>query len=510
MRAAVPALLVLLWAAPARAGRLEALGPETTTTWTTGESPPVSATPWWQTLGDTALAGVLDAGLGGNLDLQAAWGRLDQARAGALQAASPLMPSVTFDITTSTQPIDTFGFQFSALGFGGGGSAAAAPPATEPTTTTPTGTTTGTAGPPGSLEAPAAPVVPELPELFHSGQGALNARWVLDVFGRQTLAWRASHHEASAAEGDRAAQAIAVTTLIAEAYYDVAVSRARVRVIEDQILAQEQLLELLRLRFEAGSATGLDVLQQQQALAGTRAILPPVRAGLRARELQLALLLGRPPADVPTVSDILPPPAPLPPLGRPADLADNRPDVRAAAERLTASHQRSTSAKLGFAPTLSASAAVGRQFTWLTEYDDQPFWNVGVGVSVPVFQGGAVWSGVRQARGAEHTAIATWNQGWLSALQEVEAAVAADVERRAAHEAAVAQEEAARATFDESRDRYLAGLDSYLTVLQSQAALQNAELNRLQAHRDLLSARIQLHDALGGPWTNDLWSGASR
>jgi outer membrane protein TolC len=117
---------------------------------------------------------------------------------------------------------------------------------------------------------------------------------------------------------------------------------------------------------------------------------------------------------------------------------------------------------------------------------------------------------VRQARGAEHIAVATWNQGWLTALQDVEAAVVTDVERRAAHDAALNQEAAARATFDESKNRYLAGLDTYLIVLQSQAALQNAELICLQAHRDVLSARIQLHDALGGQWTADLALGGSR
>ncbi len=512
MRRVTMILLATFIGQPAHAGRLDVLEPSTGMAWSTGSDNGLSSAPWWETLDDPLLVDAVQSGLGDNLELHSAWARVVQARALALQAASPLLPSLSFDTTWSTQPLDTFGFQFQASDPSAAGAAGA--PSTPPTgstipTTTSTGGTPPTAAPAGAPSS-AQGQAEEPPELFHTGQGALNARWQLDLFGRNTLAWRASHLEARAGEGDRDAQAIAVTTLIAEAYFDVVVSRQRVAVLEAQRVAQQELLDLLTLRFESGSATGLDVLQQRQVLASTEAALPPTRSALRARELQLATLVGRMPAERPDVAPGLPAPSPLPPLGRPADLTDHRPDLRASWDRLEAMRQRRTSAWLGLAPTVSANAAAGRQYKWLTEYDDQAFWSVGAQLSVPIFQGGATMAAIEQARGAEHGAVASWNLAWLTAVREVEEALSTDVERRAAHDAAIRQEDAARLSFGESKDRYLAGLDTYLVVLTSQTALQSAELNRLQAHRDLVSARVQLHDALGGPWASNLGPQAAR
>jgi outer membrane protein TolC len=64
--------------------------------------------------------------------------------------------------------------------------------------------------------------------------------------------------------------------------------------------------------------------------------------------------------------------------------------------------------------------------------------------------------------------------------------------------------EAARLAFQESRARYLAGLATYIQVLTATNAWQQAELTLLQARRDLLGLRIQLHAAIGGAWTRGL------
>ena len=75
---------------------------------------------------------------------------------------------------------------------------------------------------------------------------------------------------------------------------------------------------------------------------------------------------------------------------------------------------------------------------------------------------------------------------------------------RAALLARQEQVEAARLAFGESRDRYLGGLDGYLTVLMSLSTLQQAELGLLQAQRDALVAHLQLRQAVAGPWARSL------
>jgi multidrug efflux system outer membrane protein len=484
----------LSWAQPSQGS--DGPVPSSDDRFTVGDPSPIPAQPWWRQLDPDGLTVAVEEALAGNRDLRAALGRLDQAKALALAQAAPLMPSASFDVTWSAQPTSTFGFQFQALGFGGGGGGEAEAP-TGAGSPTGTGTTTGTTTGAPPAAAPAAPV---LPELFHSGQAALNLRWNVDWFGRQALAWRASHHEARAAEGDQAASRLAIAYAAAEAWFDLVVAGERLALLERQIVVQEQLLDLVRLRFEAGSASGVDLLQQQQALATTQALLPTAQAAASARRAQLDTLLGRAPTPFERLAQKLPEVGDLPPLGRPIDLLAQRPELRAAADRHLASEERQKSAALGLAPRLSAQAAFGRQYTWLVDYDDQPFYSLGATLSVPLFSGGQTWAGIRQARGAAVSAEAAWEGAWLLALQEVEAAVALDIGRRSALEANLRQQAAARQAFDQARDRYLAGLDPYANVLIAQAAWQNAELTCLSARRDALSARLQVFDALGGNW----------
>ena len=100
-------------------------------------------------------------------------------------------------------------------------------------------------------------------------------------------------------------------------------------------------------------------------------------------------------------------------------------------------------------------------------------------------------------RAAESMAVNSYNQAVRNSIAEVDAAIRLDTEQRARRDAVRTQSEAARLAYEESVERYLAGLDTYLSVLAAQAANQAADLALLQARRDAVSARIQLHDALG-------------
>ena len=112
----------------------------------------------------------------------------------------------------------------------------------------------------------------------------------------------------------------------------------------------------------------------------------------------------------------------------------------------------------------------------------------------------------RQAEAGYVSAKRALSQATLQARMEVENA--RTTERGAAAQLAARDEQltAAKLAYDESREQYITGLTSYLSVLTSLTALQNVQLSRLQAHRDLVGARISLYDALGGAWT----SGGSR
>ncbi len=431
-----------------------------------GDSDPVGSEPWWGDEGDEGLSSLLEEGVTGNHDLRAAWARVERARAGVQRATSALVPSITLDGTANLAPTDSLGFMF-----GGGGFFSS----------------------------------PDAPATYTSTTATVGARWQLDLWGRQILQRRASLLEEAAAAGDMEAQALALASRLANAYYDLVAARERVTIVERQIASNESLLEVTELRFRQGEATGLDVLQQRQQLAATSTFLPAARVQVRLAEQQLAVLVGRDPSSAQfQVVDHLPDLGTAPRVGRPEDLLRNRPDLRAALSRYEAASARVRSARRTFLPTLAVSGQAGNQALYMDEFNDQWYWGVGANVSVPLFTGGAQVAAIREARAAERTAYHALYQAFLRAVQEVETALAQESELRAQLEAFRTQVEAATLALDESRSRYIAGVASYQSVLTATNALQQAELNALQTHRQLLGARIQLHTALGGPWVTAL------
>lgn len=470
----------------------------------TDRTGPVSAEPWWQTFGDSALDTLIQRALAESPDIAAQVALAEQARMGSVTSRSVLLPSVTFDASVSGSPTDALGFQFGGF---------SAPTSVDVLVGMDTLQDVDGDGVPDVAFGPVYETIEldtddtDTADITWNGSALFNARWNLDVFGNQVQAFQASRHAAAAAQGDRDSVALTVATTVAGAWYDLVLSRARLQVVEEQLAANEQLMELVQLRYEAGSASGLEVLQQRQQLAATQALLPAAQHGIRRTTFRLAVLVGAHPtvlADTLTAGDSLPVvPAP-PTVGRPADLVRHRPDVAAAAARVDASVASRRSAWRDALPTLGVSANAGWQYFSQGEWDSTDIWGIGASASVPLFNGGRVYGQGRAAEAAERATVESARRVVLTAVQEVEDALLFEDQAEAELAAAAARVEAARLAYEDGRDRYVHGLSDLTTVLTTLTAWQSAELSLLQSQRTRIGARIQLHDALGGPWTRTL------
>jgi len=423
-----------------------------------GDTAEVSG-PWFEQLGDPQLAQVVRDGIASSPQVGRSYATLKAARAGEMASFAPLLPRASFDVTTTGQPIDLVAF-----------CAAGRPDFTQP---------------PGG-------------DWCFSGSARLNASWQIDVFGRNTTSFLASRYDAEAADGDLAAQELSVGAAIAGAYLDHQAARQQLLLLETQLQAQQDLLAIVELRYEQAGSTALDVLQQRSATAATEALLPPARVSVQATAQQLAVLVGADPNKPPSVAEALPEPGPPPDPGTPEALIDRRPDTVAARKRWDAQKLRVTSSTLALLPTLQAQAGTGWNYAYSDSFDSLAGWSVGGTASVPLFNGGQTHAGIRSAKAQRDQAIHAWNQAVLTAVSDVRTAALRDRENRLRREAVEAQLEASRQAYDESRERYLAGLDTFVTVLTAWNSLQQAEIGALQAHRDVLSARIALFTALGG------------
>ena len=452
----------LLMATPAVAGVADELGPTADERFSRGSAEAVSSEPWWRDFGDERLTAAVEAAMTGNRDLAGLRAVEGQLRAAGMQARSALSPTVSANGFGTVAPMDSLGF-----GFG-------------------------------------LPTDPTAPKTYVQGQGTLDAQWQLDVFGRSAATWRAQQRDAEAAEGDVENLASATASLVAGAYFDVVAAQERVSVVEAQIRTNRELLEILELRYERGDSQSLDVLQQRQQLASTEALLPTLELVRDTSNQRLAVLLGQLPNRPVEVASTLPEPSASVNVGTPAELVQNRPSLRSAADRLRSARDRRWAATASLLPTLGLSATAGWQFIDRGEFTDQTYWNAGASISVPIFGGGRNLGTIRQSRAAYDGQAAQFEGAVLTAVQEVEGALSREQYQRQAVDAQAAQLQAARAASEAAKDQYLRGVAPFLNVQNALAREQAAELTLIQGRRDLLSARIALHVALGGPWTQNL------
>jgi outer membrane protein TolC len=282
---------------------------------------------------------------------------------------------------------------------------------------------------------------------------------------------------------------------VAQGYYATLAAQELAAVAQRAVQAATQHLDAANARIEAGTAARADrfpfEVELQQALLAAIAANNQVNItrnslkrllGLPATtELRLAETLSRPAL-----------PGPVEEL-RAAAFRD-RPDLRELQEQLTASQLNWEAAKIQRGPVLSASGtdSYGSQ----TDVSGNS-WQVQVGVSLPVFDTGAVKASRERARAALAIARESLRQAELQISQEVEDAYLSAAEANARIETAAAAVTAAQVAADAAQERYRAGVGTVIEVTDAEQNLRQAEADRVKALYDYNSAVAALKAAIG-------------
>ena len=260
---------------------------------------------------------------------------------------------------------------------------------------------------------------------------------------------------------------------------------------------------LVRQRFQAGEAARFDFTRADTQAKSTAAAIPNLEADARAAIYSLALLVGRPPeALVDTLA--APAPVPVPPVdvavGLRSDILRRRPDIRAAEADLAAATANVGVETANLFPRLSLLGSVGQQARSTGDLfsADSLRFQFGPSLHWPIFDAGRIRAQIRAADARADQAGARYTRAVLSALADSETAL----NRYAAAQATERDREAARAgsaqSLDLARQRYRAGEDDLLTLLDSQSAYTSADRAAVQARQQAFETSVALVKALGG------------
>jgi NodT family efflux transporter outer membrane factor (OMF) lipoprotein len=429
-----------------------------------GNTAPIDPAPW-KALGDPVLNDLIDRALAANADIAEAEGRLREARAQLGVTRANTLPQGTLSGSGQQNRTSLNG-----------------------------------AFPLGSL--------PGYQRDFSLYDARFDASWEIDLWGGQRRAVQAAASQIEAARARAAGVRLQTVAEVLRAYAQLRGNQALLSAARADAEAQAETARVVQQRFTAGEAARFDDSRAREQARTSRAPIAGLESDVRAAAFTLAVLTGRPPESMMALIDA---PVALPALpanlteGTRADMLRRRPDVRAAEADLAAASANIGVETANLFPRLSLAGALepqSRRVGNLLSGDSLGF-AVGPRFSWALFDAGRVRAQIHAADARADQASARYTKAVLAALADSETAI----NRYAAVQTTVAQRDAALAastqSLDLARQRYKAGEDDLLALLQAQSAFSGAQRAAFQAREAAFEAYAALIKALGGGWPGD-------
>lgn len=333
----------------------------------------------------------------------------------------------------------------------------------------------------------------------------IDLSYEVDLFGRVRRGIEAARGDYQAAQADADAMRVTIIADTVRAYLDVTATAERVAVAERTVDLLNQSIRITSARFDVGRSDRLDVIRVTTLRDQQQAQIPGLRADRDAALFRLATLTGRVPQQLPqaVIASIVTPQLADPiPVGDGRALLARRPDIRAAERRLAADTARIGVATADLYPRISLGASVGTTAMGSSDlFGGGPLrWVLGPLISWAFPNQEAIRARIAGARADSAASLADFDGTVLRALEETERALSAyshALERQALLEQA--REAAARAARI-SIARQREGRTDFLTVLDAQRTLAEAEGELASVKRAISFAQVDLFRALGGGW----------
>jgi NodT family efflux transporter outer membrane factor (OMF) lipoprotein len=416
----------------------------------------------WESLGDPPLTQLIQAAVAHNLDLREAEANLRAARAERDATAGRQLPELNASGSATEQ-------QLSANG-----------------------------------ELPIHQI-PDFRRRFSLYDVGFDASWEIDLWGANRRAVEAARQRSDAAAERQHDTLLQVVAEVVRTYAELRGSQATLAAARKDSEAQTAIATLVHQRFVAGEASNLDDARADTQAHNATAAVAGIGAAVHAAANELALLTGRPPealTDLAASDERIPLPPASVAVGLRSDVLRRRPDVRAAEAELAAATSDVGVATANLFPTVSLLGSVGRQAQHGSDLGQgaSTYFNIGPSLHWPIFAGGSVRAQIRGAHARADAAGARYEKAVLGALADSETAI----NRYAAARTTLDQRDAARArsanALEMTRQRYQAGDDDRLAVLQAESSYAQADRAWAGAAQEALEDYAALVKSLGGGW----------
>ena len=400
---------------------------------------------WWEDFGSEMLNHLVEQALDKNFSIRGALARLEQARAATASSRASLFPLISVDGSFSRRQKDDSNTSLNIFSM----------------------------GPAASYE--------------------------IDLWGRIKTDIKTSNFQEKASELDMETAAMSLAAEVAGTWIDLISTGEKLSLITKQVEINTMVLDLLEFRFEKSMSSALDVLQQREVVERAKARIPPLEIKMVQLKNALGLLLGGTPENfVFECNESLRDIPPLPNAGIPADLLENRPDIRAARYRLIAADWSVAGARVQRLPSLTLTGSLLFQDSSLDEILKNWILSLTTALTGVVFDGGKRKAAVDQAIGVVKERLALYEETVFTAIMEVENSIASEMYRNKWIALLKGELDAANLALEEAKRRYIKGLDPFIPFLTEQLNVQDLEISLIDQRTALFQDRISLHRSMGG------------
>lgn len=330
-------------------------------------------------------------------------------------------------------------------------------------------------------------------------QVGLSAAYEIDLWGRIRSGVDADRFRSQASYYDFQAAAMTLSAETSIAWYQLVTARKQLRLVNEQIETNRNIIKLIRARFTSGQIRAVDILRQEQLLENTKEQKLIFETNIKILEHEIAVLLGRPPQNEMNMpGDSLPVLPALPETGLPLELIRRRPDVKQAYQLVLAADRDMAQAISNKYPRISLNLeGQARSNNYDALFQDWAYTLAG-NIIAPLLYGGRLRAEVDRTEALKNQVLFEYGQTVLTSFQEVEDALIREQKQKERIEVLERRLELSRKTVRQLRIGFLNGLSNYLDVLLSLDQQQQLQRDLIAARQRILEIRISLYRALAG------------
>ncbi|MFL6280477.1 MAG: TolC family protein [Vicinamibacterales bacterium] len=328
----------------------------------------------------------------------------------------------------------------------------------------------------------------------------LTMTWELDVWGRVRYARAAAVADARSSDADYEYARQSLAAVVAKSWFLATEAGLQAEMARATIGEGESLVNLAETRMRVGVGNEEDVSVARASVGTYRDTLRQIELAREQAIRALELLLGRYPAAAATVNPQLPAQPDAVPSGLPSALLERRPDVVAAERRVAAAFNRIHEAKAARLPAIALTSGVSSISSdlFVLQNRDNPVWNLGANLLMPVFRGGALKTQVEIRTAEQKQAIASYASIGLRAFGEVENALSSENAAREREQILTQTLADNQRAYEVVQTQFKVGSTDLRYVTQRQLALNATQSALLRVRAEQRVQRVNLHLALGG------------